>query len=463
MKPSTHDLIIIGGGRASDLASAAAKAGRNCVLIERAALGGACPNHGCVPSKLLVGFAEAARHVRHADRHFVDASLHHVDRQAIFASINHYIDGVDGRYQSRIEDAGVHLVRGEGRFTAPRVVTAAGRAFTAPAIVVATGSRPAPRPFPELPTWTSDDVFPLRHDPPSSLLIVGGGVIGCELAAAFASLGTETHLFHRSPRLLPREDAEIESIFREEFTRHVPTTAKASLVDLRHDGKEFHATFEIDGERRLSHRAERVLFAIGRVPNSDRLDLENAGIETDERGFIQVDDHLRSTCEGVFATGDVNGRFMLQHAAAQEVLYLRGKLLKDESDPIDESLIGHGIFSHPELAAVGKTEEQVREAGTPHVSVCVDWLASARTMGMRVEYPRVKLIVSTEDHSILGCHLVGPEASTLIHQVMTVMMLKNDVRELTKLVHIHPALNECLLEAGVRAISAVRKAAKNGS
>jgi len=450
------DLIVVGGGRASNLAIAAAKEGWKTALIERDRLGGVCPNRGCVPSKLLIGFADAARHVREAGRHFVDAEFKGIDLGKMFESVNEYVGGVDGRYEGRVEGAGVTLIRDEGKFTGPKQIEAAGRTLTADTIVIGTGSRPAPPPYPDLPVWTSDDLFPLQEAIPKSILIIGGGVIGCELASFFAGVGVETSLFVRKERLLPKEDGEIEEVFQKEFRNEVRTHFHSELESLRHDGKEFTAVFKNMGKQKTFH-AERVLFAIGRVPNSDLLDLEQAGVAVDEKGFVTVDENLETNVPGIFATGDVNGRYMLQHAAAAEVYFLRKKLLQGKQGSIREYPVGHAVFSHPEIAAVGLTEEELKKQGTPYLSVVEDWLASARVMAMRIEYPRTKLLVSPEDFSILGCHLVGPEASTLIHQVITVMKLKNDVRELAETIYVHPALNECLLAAAVKAVQMVEK------
>jgi dihydrolipoamide dehydrogenase len=447
----TYDLIVLGGGRAANLAIAASKAGWKTALIERDQLGGTCPNRGCVPSKLLIGFSDAARHARNAGRHFIKSDFQGVDLQKIFTSVNEYVSGVDGRYEVRVDTADVTLIRGEGRFTGHHQITAAGRTLTASKIVIATGSRPSLPPFAGLPVWTSDDLFPLRTAPPKSLLVIGGGIIGCEMSAFFSAVGVETRLFVRDERLLDKEDLEIERVFQKEFTRHVPTHFKATLSHLIHAHDGFTATFLTpDGEQ--SFRAERVLFAIGRQPNSDLLDLGKTGLAPDDRGFIPVNDHLETAVPGIYATGDVNGRYMLQHAAAFEVQFLRQKFFKGETAPIAEGQIAHAVFSHPEVAAVGLTEEELKSSGVPHVAVFEDWLASARLEAMRIEYPRVKLLVSPADYSILGCHLVGPESSTILHQVMTVMRLKNDVRELAETIHIHPALNECLFAAAVKAV-----------
>lgn len=453
--PETFDLVVLGGGRAAGLAIAAAKAGWKTALVERDRLGGTCPNRGCVPSKLLIGFAEASRHARHAERHFIDAEWRSADLERIFASVNQFVGGVDSGYEARLESAGVELIRGEGRFSGHKTIAVGNRELVAEKIVVATGSRPVAPPFSDLPVWTSDDLFPLEGQPPRSLLVVGGGVIGCELAAFFAAVGVETRLFTRGGRLLRREDREIEAVFQTEFERDVETHCNTLLTDLTHDGAEFTAAFESGGRKQV-FQAESVLFAIGRKPNTEMLALDRTGLQADERGFLPVDEELETAVQGVFATGDVNGRFMLQHAAAHEVFYLRQKFLKGTQGPIDERLVAHGVFSHPEVASIGLTEEQLETQGKPYVAVFRDWQASSRAMAMRIDYPRVKLLVSPDDYSILGCHLVGPESSTMLHQVMAVMRLKNDVRELANMIYIHPALNECLLAAAVAAVKAVR-------
>lgn len=455
-----YDLIILGGGRASNLAIAAAKAGKKVALIERDRLGGACPNRGCVPSKLLIGFAEAARHVRHADRHFVDADFKGVDTKRLFESVNDWASGVDGRYQGRIEKAGATLIRGEGRFVGPKTVEVAGRTLSAEEIVIATGSYPTPPPYSDLPVWTSDDLFPLKGDPPKSLLVVGSGFIGTEMAAFFAGVGIPTSLFARGTKLLGRADGDIEQIFVSEFSKEVDTHMGASLVDLTHDGSEFTATFEIDGQKE-SFKAERVLFAIGRKSSTGALDLEKTGLNANSRGFVPVNEHLETSVPGIFAAGDVNGRYMLQHAASYEIQYLRNKILKGISEPIDERQIAHAMFTHPEVASVGHTEESLIAESIPYVAVLEDWLASARAMSTRVDYPRTKLLVSPVDYSILGCHLVGPEASTVIHQVLMLMHLKNDVRELLEMIYIHPALNELFMPAAVQAVAKVRAFKQN--
>ena len=451
------DYVVIGGGRAANLAIAFAKKGFKTVLIERDLLGGTCPNRGCVPSKLLIGFAEASRRVHEADRHFVEATHHGQDREQVFAEVNAYVGQVDGGYEKRVVAAGVDLIRGEARFVGPKTVAAGNRVVSADHVILATGSRPTPPPFADLPVWTSDALFPLKEGPPESLMVIGGGFIGTEMASFFSGVGSKVDLFVRRDGLLNREDEDIEQVFREEFSKAVSVHFRSSLKALTYDGKLFTATFEGEGGEHVQ-QAERVLFAIGRIPNSDMLALEKTGLKANARGFVPVNEFLETEVPGIYAIGDINGRFMLQHAASFEAHYLRQRLLKGHDEPIDERLVAHAVFAHPEVASIGLSEQQLKESGTPYVSVFQGWLASARAMSTRLDYPRIKLLVSSEDYSILGCHLVGPESSTLLHQVMAVMRLRNDVRELANMIYIHPALNECILAAAVKAASLVRKA-----
>lgn len=459
-----YDLIVVGGGRASGLAIAAAKAGQSVALIERDRLGGTCPNTGCVPSKLLIGYAEAARRVREAKRHFIQASIESIDLERIFQEVGDWVKGVDPRYEGRVTAVeGLDLYRGEGRFTSNKVVEVNGEELEGKTIVVGVGAKPRPVPFDGV--WTNENIFPLEGSAPKSITVVGGGFIACELANFFEAVGVETRLLVRGKQLLPVEDEEIGEIFQKEFTKNVPTSFETSITSLEKNEEGFSMELtKADGSTE-SHQSEQVLFAIGRVPNTDRLGIENTDLKLDRRGFLVVDENLQTNVAGVYAAGDVAGRYQLQHVASYDIHYLRQRLLKGEEGPIDYGMVPHGVFTDPEVAAVGATEKELQAAGTPYVKVVTDWLSSARAMASRLEYPRTKLLVSPEDYRILGCHLVGPDASTVIHEILPLMRVKNDVREVAETMHIHPALPELFLEASVRAVQAVSKyrAEKNAS
>jgi len=196
-----------------------------------------------------------------------------------------------------------------------------------------------------------------------------------------------------------------------------------------------------------------LLYAIGRQLNIDTIGLENTAITLDERGNMVRDDHLQTSVPGVFAATP----YQLQHIASFEGNFLLDHILNGGSQPIDYGPISHAVFSEPEVAATGMTETQVKASGRPYVAVIEDWTLSARALSTRITYPRTKLIVDSSTYEVLGCHLIGPEASTMIHEIMMLVHLDNDIRNIIKLVHIHPALPEALVVAARAAIAAIEK------
>lgn len=448
----TYDLIVIGGGRASNLAVAVAATGKSVALIERDKLGGSCPNRGCVPSKLLIGFAEVARKVQEASEYFIDAEINAIDVARMIRETNEWSDLVDARYESRHPET-LDLHRGHGAFVSDHVVEVNGEQLTAPDIVIATGSRPRLGPFQDLPIWTSDDLFPLKGEVPKSITVVGGGFIAVELANFFDAVGVKTTVMVLNDRLLPAEDDDISAIFKEQFTQNVDTHFNTRIESATHDGKQF--TLQLNNGE--THQSEALLYAIGRQLNIDTIGLENTAITLDERGGIVRDDTLQTSVPGVYAIGDAAARYQLQHIATFESNFVQNRILKGATSALDYGAISHAVFSNPEVAVTGMTETEVKASGRPYVAVTEDWTLSARALSTRLSYPRTKLIVDASTYEVLGCHLIGPESSTMIHQIMMLMHLDNDIRKITQLIHIHPALPEALVVAARAAIAEVEQ------
>lgn len=444
-----YELIIIGGGRAANLAIEAGKQGRRVALIEKEVLGGTCPNRGCVPSKLLIGYAEVARQIKEADRFFIDAEIKNIDVEKMFAETNQWISQVDPRYEDRLPDS-VDLYRGHARFLNNEEISVNGETLCAEKIVIATGSRSSPTgQKSEYPVWTSENLFPLSR-PPKSITIVGGGYIACELGSFFHAVGIDTQLIVRGDRLLKLEDTEISDIFTREFSDQVPTLFNTSMENVTWTGDQFN--IQLSGREGLSSQrsSDALLFATGRVPNTDELGIEHTDLLLDNKGFLEVDDNLQTSVPGIYAAGDVAGNYMFQHAASFEVSYLAKKLLESETGAINYGMMPHAVFSEPEVAGVGETEQSLESKKIDYIKVVEPWSGSARALAMKVEYPRTKLLVSRQG-ALLGCHLIGPQATTLLHEVLPVMQIKNDVRVLAETIHVHPGLSEVILEAARRA------------
>ncbi len=447
----TYDLIIIGAGRASNLAVTAGKNGKKVAIIEKSTLGGTCPNRGCVPSKLLIGYAHVARAIKESKRHFINATINKIDLEKIFEETNNYISKIDPRYASRFNE-NVEIFKGTASFVSNHIVKVNNQELTAPRIVIATGTKPIKPPHEK--AWTSDDIFPLNKKIPSSITIVGSGFIACELANFFDAVGIKTKLLVRSEKVLGNEDIDISNIFKEEFSKTLDISFKTTIKDIQHDGKQFNLTLN-NNESTITHSSEALLYAIGRESNSDSLNLQNTSIQTNERGYIKRDEFFETTAKGVYVVGDASGEHMLQHAAAYEVNHLSKILLNGYDKPLTFKYMPHAVFTEPEVASVGITEQKAKEKNIKYVSTTTNWLASAKAISTRLKYPVTKIIVDPTNNEILGCHMIGPESSTMMHQVLAIIHIDNNINNLKEMLYIHPALSEALLPAAVSVVKEI--------
>lgn len=449
-----YDLIVIGAGRAANLAVKAGKLGKKVAIIEKSKLGGTCPNRGCVPSKLIIGYAHVARAIKESKRHFIDSTINNIDINKIFEETNNYLSKIDPRYESRFNE-NVTVYRGSASFISDKVIEVDDERLTADNILIATGTRPI-EPAHEK-AWSSDDIFPFKKEIPKSITIVGSGFIACELANFFDAVGIKTKLIARGDKLLSAEDKDISEIFKDEFTKNVDVSFNTTIKDIKHENNEFDLVLENKDGTKVSHKSEALLYATGRVSNADLLNLENTNIKTNERGFIKRNEYFETSVSGVYVTGDASGENMLQHAAAYEVNYLGKILYENEPSPLKFKYMPHAVFSDPEIASVGITEQKAQESGINYVTSTTNWLASAKAMSTRLDYPRTKFIINPNTYEILGCHLIGPESSTMMHQILSVMHIENDIRHLKDMLYIHPALSEAILPAAVQAVIELEK------
>ncbi|MBO6605797.1 dihydrolipoyl dehydrogenase family protein [Psychroserpens sp.] len=435
------DLIIIGGGRARNLALSAAKRGEKVAIIEKSILGGTCPNRGCIPSKLLIGHAHAVRSIQDSQRHFISSKIEYIDTEKIFETNNDFLSNVRDNSTKGLPE-GVTLFEGEGVFLSDHEVQVNGTTLTADKIVVATGTRP--RKALHEKAWTSDTIFPLNEGIPKSVTIVGAGFIGVELANFFDAIGVETTLLSRGSVLLNREDEDISAIFKEEFTKNVNVLFDAKISQVTHKDNAFTIDYE-SPEGKKSHSSEALIEATGRIPNTDNLRLENTSITVNKRGYIKRNEFCETDVKGVYAIGDVASKYALQHIASFEVVYLSKLFYGDEKKPLEYKYVPHAVFSEPEIASIGITEQEAKAQNLDYVTTLTPWTNSAKANAMRLQYQRTKFIVNPKTYEILGCHLIGPESSSVIHQVLAVMQIDNDIRHLANMMYVHPALNEVLL------------------
>lgn len=449
-----YDLIILGSGRASNLAAKACRLGKKVAIIEKDRLGGTCANKGCVPSKLLIAYANKIRNIQKSSEFCIDASINNINVEEIFNRVSTHIEAVDGNYRKKFNN-NVEVYKGEGKFVSNYVVEVNGEQLSADTIVIATGSRAQKAPFEH--AWTSEDLFPLTKKIPSSITIVGSGFIACELANFFDAVGIKTKQIVRGDKLLSKEDESISEIFKNEYVKNIDVEFNSIVKNAEFKNDKFDIEIENKDKTVKKIQSDVLFYATGRVSNADTLDIQNTDIALDENGYIKNDEFFQTNVKGIYVVGDAHGKYMLQHAAAYEVNYLGKILYENETTPLKFKYMPHAVFSNPEVASVGLTEQDAREKNIEYVVHEADWSASAKALSLREKYFKTKILVDPNNYQILGFHLIGFESSAMLHQVLAIMHVQNDIRHLKDMLYVHPALNEAFLPASVDIVAKVKE------
>ena len=443
------DLIVLGGGTGNIVASAAAEDGLDVALVERDRLGGTCLNRGCNPSKKLIQRANVAETVRGADALGIDASIDDIDFEQVVADVRETIEGAaDAKAERAREQSNLTFYQSEGRFVDERTVEVregsgtGGDRLTAETVVLAGGSRPmvpdAISGTEETEFLTSDDALWLS-DRPDRLVVVGGGYIAVELAHFFSQMGTEVVIVGHGDALVDREDpdiaARVTEIYREKHELHLGYRVTAISED---DGLK-RVTAEDEGGEEIEVSGDRLLLATGRRPNSDSWNVSAAGIETTEKGFVETDDYLRTSVDGVYAIGDIAGNYMFKHSGDKEAEYVLENAIRDAGKTVKYPGMAHAIFGSPQVASLGATEDELEDEDYSTGTYAYDETALGTVLDDEGGF--VKVLVAKDDE-VLGCHIVGPEASTLIHEVSTAVAAGADATTIAETIHVHPALSE---------------------
>ncbi|MDP3890458.1 mycothione reductase [Nocardioides sp.] len=447
-----YDLVVIGSGSGNSLVTRA-MADRRVAIVENGAFGGTCLNVGCIPTKMFVHPADLAAMPEHARALGVDLRLDGVRwrdlRDRVFGRIDPA--SADGREHRHQRSPHVTLLEGRAHFVGDRrlrVVLTGGseEEITADQVVLAAGSRPNHPPVPGLesvPFHTSDTI--LRIDEvPRRLVVLGGGVVAAELAHVFGSFGSEVTIVNRSERMLNAFDTTISERFtalaRERW--EVRTGVEARRIE-QTDGGGVRMELEGSGDCRTVE-ADLLLVATGRVPNSDLLDAAAGGVETDERGVVVVDEHQRTSADGVWALGDVANTFQLKHLANHEARVVRHNLLHPEDlRSSDHSVVPAGVFTAPQIATVGLTEQDAVARGVRHRVSERRYADLAYGWAMEDTTGFAKVLADPDTGLVLGAHVLGPDAATVIQPLVSAMAFGIPAEQFARgQMWIHPALSE---------------------
>ena len=446
MADTDFDVLILGAGSGGyACALRAAQLGLKVALVEKGDLGGTCLHVGCIPTKALLHAAEIADSARDSEQFGVRATLEGID----MAGVNSYKDGVVSRLfkglTGLVKGRGVTVVAGEGRLTGPREVTVDGTAYTGRHVVLATGSYARSLPGLEVDgerVITSEHALRLERVP-ASVVVLGGGVIGCEFASVWRSFGAEVTIVEALPRLVAAEDEASSKVLERTFKKRgikARTGTPFQSVKTTDDG----VAVTLEGGDVIE--AELLLVAVGRGPVTEGLGFDEQGVEM-ERGFVRTDERCRTNLEGVYAVGDIVPGLQLAHRGFQQGIFVAEEIAGLEPTPIDETGIPRVTYSHPEVASVGLDEATARATyGDDQVETLTYDLGGNGKSQILKTQGFVKLVRRT-DGPVVGVHMVGDRVGELIGEAQLIYGWEAHAEDVAPLVHAHPTQNEALGEA----------------
>ncbi len=434
------DLIIIGSGPGGYRAAEhAASLGLTVTIIEESQLGGTCLNCGCIPTKTLARNAEILDTLAKADTFGLSQLSFTLDFNRVMERKNQVVETLRNGVATLLSAPGITVVQGTGSFTSNRTVMVGDEEYSATNIIIATGSKPKMLPIPGIDNKkvvTSTELLNI-NEVPRRLCIVGAGVIGMEFASIFNSLGSEVTVVEYLKECLPALDSDIAKRLRQSIAKKgVNFIMQAGVQAITDEG----VAYERKGKPGVVE-ADVILMATGRAPHTEGLCLDAINVATNKNGII-TDDDMQTNVKGIYAIGDVNGRTMLAHAATYQGLHVVNKIVGRE-DNIRLDIIPAAVFTHPEAASVGLTEDSCKAQGIEYKIKKGYYRANGKALAMDEPDGMVKLIIGSDD-KIIGCHLYGAHSADLVQEVSALMAMDATASRLADLVHVHPTLNEIL-------------------
>ena len=446
------DIIVVGSGSGMLIASAAVEQGLKVALVEHGKMGGTCINVGCVPSKMLIHPADVIATVKEADKIGVNATLDSVDFLNIITRMRALVDEDSGHQALAVEATpSMTWFKETGEFISDYTMQVGAHTITAEKIFIVSGVRaalPQIKGFDKIDYLTSDTVLELQT-PPKSILIIGGGYIGMEYGHFFSSIGTKTIILQRPNRLLPEEEPEISELLKIEMGKRMEIHTGFEAIEAKQEGqiKTLVARNRQDGSLN-EFLAEAVMVAAGRVSNADILKPDKTGVKLDDHNFIKVNDYLETTKKNIWAFGDAIGIQMFKHVANNEAGIAWHNSLHDHKAKMNFSAAPHAVFTHPQIASVGLTEEEAKRQKYKVLVGVAQYKDTAMGAAMGNVEGFVKVIVENETGKILGAHMIGPEASILIQEIVNAMVTETGTfAPIAQGMHIHPALSEVVQNA----------------
>jgi len=442
-----YDMIVIGSGCGLNIVNEALAHDMNVALVDKGPLGGTCANLGCIPSKMLIFAADRITEIQEAKKLGVEGEVKNIDFNFIMERMRKVVGDEEQRMRHELSYVdNLDFYGGEGHFVDDYTMEVTGEKIKADKVFIAAGARPLIPPIAGLDGveyLTNETVLQLKQRP-ESLTIIGGGYIAVEYGHFFAAMGTKVTILEMADRLVLSEEPEISDTLKNELSRrmNVVTGVQAEAVQKSEHGITV-VVKDLKSGGSKEFTAGSMLVAVGRKSNADLLKVENTGVEVDKRGYVRVDEYLETTRKNVFAVGDSNGQQMFTHVSNVEASLAADNAIHGNKIKMDYTAAPHAIYSHPQIASVGMTEQAARKGHKTLVGKARYWDV-AKGEAMMEETGFAKAIVEADTGKILGFHIIGPYAPILIQEVINAMASGATVEHIQAAMHIHPAMTELI-------------------
>lgn len=438
------DAIIVGAGQAGPpLAGRLTEAGQTVAVIERKLVGGTCVNYGCIPTKTLVASAHAAHLARRGAEYGVSTGDVSVDMAKVKARKDKIVHGDREGVESWLEGMdGCTFIRGHARFSDPHTIRVDDRVLHGDKIFLNVGGRAV---APDMPGLSDIDYLTnvgiLELDTvPEHLVIIGGSYIALEFAQIYRRFGAAVTVIEKGPRLTSREDEDVSAAVKDILEAEgIDVVVNADAIRFVRSDNGFEV---VPSEGAAPIAGTHLLVAVGRAPNTDDLGLENAGVETDGRGFIVVDDQLRTSVEHIWAMGDCNGKGAFTHTSYNDFEIVAANLLDDDPRRVSDRITTYALYIDPPLGRAGLTEDQVRKSGRKALVGKRPMTRVGRAVEKGETQGFMKVVVDAETEQILGAAILGVGGDEVIHSILDIMTAKKPYTAISRTMHIHPTVSE---------------------
>ncbi|MCJ7423140.1 dihydrolipoyl dehydrogenase, partial [Candidatus Bathyarchaeota archaeon] len=445
------DILVVGSGSGTSIVDAALSQGMKVALVEREKLGGTCLNRGCIPSKMIIYPGDIINIIKNAGKFGIKTSIDDIDFTFIMERMRKSVEEDRKHIEIGVKNSPkLKYYHGTGEFIADYTMKVDNEKIQAKNIFLVTGARPeipSIKNLDKIKYWTSDDIWELQNKP-KSLIICGGGFIAIEMAHFFNSVGVDVTNLSRSHRILKNSEPEISETLTQSMRSRMNVITGVEVIEVR-DSKDFKEVIAVDnfGKKQV-FRAEALLIATGLKSNADLMNPTKTGVQLDENGWIKVNEFFETTKDRIWAFGDAIGKGMFKHVANQEAEVVWHGFSQGHRHAFRFDNIPYAVFSWPEIASVGLTEEAVIKQGKKVLVGQWNYADTAYGLAMGEEDGFVKFVVEEETLKILGCHIIGPHASILIQEVVNCMYCGDEtIYPIIDAMHIHPALSEVVQKA----------------